>query len=70
MDLYANSDETDGRMIMSVMKDGKAYYIRNLDVEYTSSGVVEMYRLENVDGDPVKWDAVLDVRNIRREKTK
>ena len=67
VDLYANPDETDGRMIMSVMKDGKAYYIRNLDVEYTSSGVVEMYRLENVDGDPVKWDAVLDVRNIRRD---
>lgn len=65
--LYANPDETDGRMKLSVVSDGKVYCMRNIDTEYTPSGIVEMYRLENVDGDPVKWDAVLDVRNIRRD---
>lgn len=66
--LYANPDETSGRMILNVLSDKGLYYTRNIDVEYTSSGIIEGYRLENMGGNPKHWDAVFDVRNIRTDK--
>jgi len=66
--LYANADETPGRMVLNVMSDKKLYYTRVVNVEYTPSGIIEGYRLENSGGNPRQWDAVFDVRNIRTDK--
>lgn len=63
-----NPTETDGIVNLTVMSGEDIYYTRNINVEYTPSGVVKNYKLENVEGSADKWDVVFDVENIRQDK--
>lgn len=64
-----NETETDGIMTLNVVSGEDICYTRNINIEYTPSGIVKNYKLENVFGAADKWDVVFDVQNIRQDRS-
>ena len=63
-----NETNTDGKCNIKVVNENKVYLDTTVNIKYMPSGKIENFRIERIDTNTQKWDAVFDVKNIRIDK--